>query len=179
MLNQPARTSCLQDVGSETEDGCKTGTGGGESLVSGASEGGNWSGVGASAGDRRRSVRWGGGIDVWCWGAVWNSRANRGHGAIRDRGASARGVHGSGHWLGDRAWAVGDRQSGSLGDGVGNTTVGDLGGRGAVGGVSSHNLSGVSWAGIVAPGIGASDEGSGSSNGSGETHVDGINDLRW
>lgn len=77
----------------------------------------------------------------------------------------------TGHGLGDgaRGIAVGDDQSGSLVDshvskafalaprvpdshrshGVGLASVGDLGGSRAVGGVGSHELSGIDWLGTI------------------------------
>lgn len=58
-----------------------------------------------------------------------------------------------------------------LGDGVGLAVVHNLRGRRAVGGVGSHNLSGVH--GAVGPGGCTSHEGGGSSCDGGETHFDG------
>jgi hypothetical protein len=45
MLDRPPRTSRLQDVSGEAEDGSETGTGGGESLVGSTSESGDRSSV--------------------------------------------------------------------------------------------------------------------------------------
>ena len=45
MLSWPLRTSRLQDVSGEAEDGSKTSTGGGESLVGSTSESGDRSSV--------------------------------------------------------------------------------------------------------------------------------------
>lgn len=58
-----------------------------------------------------------------------------------------------------------------LGDGVGDTVVGDLGGSWAVGGVLGDDIGNVD--GPVGRGRGTSDEGS-SSGGDSETHLDGI-----
>jgi len=41
MLSRPPKTSRLQDVSGEAEDGSETGTGGGESLISSTSESGD------------------------------------------------------------------------------------------------------------------------------------------
>jgi len=179
------RTSRLQNVSSKTEDGSETGTGSSESLVGSTSEGGDRRSVCTSASGSlsRRSVCRSAGIDIGRAvrrGAVcWGTGVDGGGAGVSNRGAGARGDDSGADGLGDRAWAVGDGQGGGLSDSVGDTTVGDLSGLRAVGGVGSHNLSRVDWAGVVAPGIGASDESGGSSDSSGETHVDGINYLRW
>jgi len=182
--------SRLQDVSDEAEDGSETSTGGGEGLVGSTGEGGDRSSVCTSA-SRSGSVSWGWGASIDIGSAVgWGSNARidgsnagvNGSAGVDDwdRGAGARSDDSGADGLGDRAWAVGDGQGGGLSDGVGDTTVGDLSGLRAVGLVGSHNLSRVDWElGIVAPGIGTSDKGGGSSDGSGETHFDGINYLRW
>jgi len=126
---------------------------------------------GASIDIRSARVDWSTGVDWSDTRLAWSDA-----GVNRDRGG---GDNSGADGLGDRAWAVGDSQGGGLSDGVGDTTVGDLSGFRAVGGVGSYNLSRVDWASVVAPGIGASDESGGSGDSSGETHVDGINYLRW
>jgi len=188
MLSRPPRTSHLQDVSGEAEDGSETSTGGGESLVGSTSESGDSSSVCTSASNAgsRGTVSRGASIDIRSAvsggaGVDWDdARVDWGDAGLnRDWGAGARGDNGGADGLGDRARAVGDGQGGGLSDGVGDATMGDLSSFRAVGGVGSHNLSRVDWAGVVAPGIGTGDEGGGSSDSSGETHVDGINYLRW
>lgn len=70
--------------------------------------------------------------------------------------------------LGDGARALGDGQSGGLGDGVSLVTVDNLGGRRAVGGVGSDNLGGVDDSGRST----GSESGRGGDGG--ELHFDGI-----
>jgi len=174
-LPQGTSRASLQDVSGNTEDGSKTGTGGGESLVGSAGELGRGRGGGSTSASRRSRDDRGGGVLV-------RSRRSRGRGS-RDVGSRGRwlNVHrgaGGRSRLGDGARAVSDGEGGSLGDGVGLATVGDLGRLGAVGGVGSHNLGDIGRGSVVAVGGGASNEGGGSGDGS-ETHFDGFDYLRW
>jgi hypothetical protein len=115
-----------------------------------ASAGGGDGALGSGGEGASRLPRRGGGVDLGGPGGLGRGNVA---GVADDLGDN-------GHRLGDRARAVGDGESGSLSDGIGGAAVGDLGGRGAEGGDSRDDLSGV---GHVAPGVGASN---GSKNGS-------------
>jgi hypothetical protein len=129
----PYASSHLQDVGGKTEETSEPGTGRGESLAGTTGEGRSVGGWGSTS-NRSRVSNWGGlaGIDR-CSAS----------GAVRGNSGRNR--------IGDRAWAVGDRQSGGLGDGIGHIAVDDLSGTRAVRSVGSNNLGYV--AGIRVGGI--------------------------
>lgn len=75
--------------------------------------------------------------------------------------------------LGHGAGAVGDSESGGLSDGVGLSSLDNLGGSGAEGGVRSDDLSGGVRDGLVCVSVGGSGGGEGNNSGGGRvTHGD-------
>jgi hypothetical protein len=102
-------------------------------------------------------------------GNLATSGSDVGSSAVSMGTAGVAGSDGRGNdGLGDRAGAVSDGEGSSLGDGVGLVGVGQGGGRRAVGGVGSHDLSGVS---DIATGRGGDGTSKSSSN-SEELHFD-------
>jgi len=116
----------------------------------------------STGGDSGRRGRSSGGNLATSGSDVGSSAVNTGTAGVA--GSDGRGNNG----LGDRAGAVSDGEGSSLGDGVGLVGVGQGGGRRAVGGVGSHDLSGV---GDIATGRGGDGTNKSSSN-SEELHFD-------
>lgn len=158
-------SSRLQDESRKTEQTSEASTGGGESLVGGASEDGLGGGCSraSSGGSTRAGGDGAGTVDVGRDGGDQRGAGSRGSGGNGSGGARCQR-------LGDGARAVGDGQRGSLRDGVSLVIVDQRSGLGAVGGKGSDDLGGVDL-GAVGGSRNTSHEGGGGSD-DGETHLD-------
>jgi len=117
---------------------------------------------------------WDGAGGVLWWDDDWD--LDGGVGVDRSRAVSwaasgADGLSNGGVGLGASARAVGDGQSGGLGDGVSLVVLNNGGWQRAVGGVGSDDLNGGEGGSLVATRKSGSGEGSGSED-SGELHFD-------